>query len=470
MVARVRMALLSLRCFALASMSFSAGCASHEVQAGVPQLELHVHQEVLANGLQLLIIPNHTAPVVTALVAFRAGSSVENAELNGYSHLFEHMMFQGSAQVPDSQDFRHQLESYGASSNAVTGVDRVAYYFDVPSDGLEGALELFANALKDPALDPERLDKERKVVLAEVDLNEASPDYRPYHAGLYGLFGEYAVHLNPLGSRDVVASVTRSDLWAMHEKYYVANNALLVLSGDVSVEAGRALAHDYFDDWEPAEDPFEESPGEAPRVLEGDQYEVFEADVTDTRIEVWWQGPGVARDAEDALAGELLSTIANQSDSAFRGLVGPGLSYSAQLSTVSTRDAGYVRVRLLVPPGNEDAALSLLWQVLAQLDEPAGVTQAQLELAQQQAFNDYVATATSSSSLPHALGDFFGERPADDYFRYAETLDAVDPRTLQRFVGRYLRDPSKVVVLTSAHDNLRHQGIDTTWLRGRSAP
>jgi zinc protease len=227
-----------------------AGCAAEPVDDQPPfSFEVPVDRSSLDNGLEVLVLPNHTAPAVTALVAVRAGSAVEDAATNGYSHLFEHMIFQGSEAVPDSQEFRDRLDNLGVVSNGTTSVDRVTYFFTASSGALEPALELFAGAIIAPALDPMLLEKEKDVVLGEFDLNESDSDFLHYRATLADLFGDYATALDPLGTRAAVEAATTEQLRAMHAAHYVPDNALLVLSGDVTPERGRELAARYFSPW-----------------------------------------------------------------------------------------------------------------------------------------------------------------------------------------------------------------------------
>ncbi|HEX7672195.1 MAG TPA: insulinase family protein, partial [Polyangiaceae bacterium] len=129
------------------------GCRNDALEDTPPvELDIPLERATLRNGLELSVVPNHTVPVVTALVAVRAGAFVEDASLNGYSHLFEHMIFDGSEEIPDPIEFRDRLDALGVESNATTNVDEVAYYFTADTSALDPAMGLFAGALRRPAL------------------------------------------------------------------------------------------------------------------------------------------------------------------------------------------------------------------------------------------------------------------------------------------------------------------------------
>jgi len=445
------------------------GCAQEEAEPGGPPLSiaLEVAHGTLANGLEVVTIPNATAPVVTALVGVRAGSAVEATEVNGYSHLFEHMMFQGSTDVPDPLEYRARLNALGALSNATTSVDRVTYFFTAPSSTLDPALALLAGALQRPALDATILEKEKGVVIGEFDLNESQPGFLRYRTGLGLLYGADAVRLDPLGSRTAVAGVSPAQLQAMHDRYYVPENSLLVFSGALTAAQGRELAERHFGAWPRAGDPVLAAPPPTPQPVATPQYSVMSGDVTFTSIELWWPGPSVEQDREGALAGQLLSLVTAQVNHSFRRLVS-GPIFSAGLGITSFRRAGYVQVQLGVFPGQEAAALSSLRNILRAVGEPGNVSFSQLEIAQDLAYSVQLFGDTTPSAVPGALANAWGPGDWQDYLDQADDLYAIDVDALTRFARTYLRGSPRVTVLMSSPENLSSQAIDAAWLEKAS--
>src|SRR5215510_3923881 len=126
---RMHGALRAAPCAALVGALFSCTEGAYEPDRPPFQLDVPVERLKLQNGLEVVVVPNHTAPLVTALVAIRAGSAVEDATNNGYSHLFEHMIFEGSEAVPDTVEFHDRLDALGVLRNGTTNVDRVTYFF-----------------------------------------------------------------------------------------------------------------------------------------------------------------------------------------------------------------------------------------------------------------------------------------------------------------------------------------------------
>jgi zinc protease len=460
---RMPLAIRWLGSLALLASAFGCGDEPKDQPGPSVELELAVDSITLENGMEVVTVPNATAPVVTALVAFRAGSAVESAELNGYSHLFEHMMFQGSTALPDPLEFRAQLEELGASYNGTTSVDRVTYFFTVPASALDPALGLFADVLQAPALDPTILEKEKGVVFGEFDLNESQPSFLSLVASEQLLYGADAVRLNPLGSRETVGAVTREQLQAMHDRYYVPNNALLVFSGALTPEQGHELARRHFGDWARAPDPHQQQPPVTPQPVPSPQYGVIAADVTFSTIQLWWPGPTLESDPDAALAGQILSLATRQADHGFRSLYSQDV-LDAQLIVSTYRRAASTMLGLVVVPGREQAVLARVRNVVEALGEPGNVNRFQLAVAQDQVFSGQVFGQTSPTDLPGALADAWGNGDWRDYLDITADAYAIDAAEITRFGRSYLRGRPRVSVLTSNPDNIVSQGIDAAWL------
>jgi zinc protease len=442
-----------------------SACAADPDPEGPPfRLRVPVERLLLDNGLEVLVIPNHTAPVVTALVAVRAGSAVEDPSNNGYSHLFEHMIFEGSEAVPDTREFHQRLDALGVTRNGTTSVDRVTYFFTASREALDPALELFAGAIIAPALDPVLLEKEKQVVLGEFDLNESDSDFLRYHATLSDLYGPYTTQLDALGDRAAVSAASVEQLRAMHDTYYVPNNALLVLSGDISKDEAQELAERHFGAWPPAEDPLVARPPALPEPASSNHYRVMAAPVTFSNLEVWWQGPSLEQDPEAALAGDLLSAITQQTDHSFRGLVS-STTFDANLSAIELRRSSYVRVQLQVQPGTEAQALRELDSELSRLAGPGNISEAQLETAKETYFRFYLQASTEPSSLPHAIAEGWALSDSQRFLGWIDQLYAVGPDVLSRVLDSYVREQPRAVVLMSSPENLKANGIDETWLQ-----
>ncbi len=212
----------------------------------VAQSDMGVTEFTLDNGMQVLVRPDHRAPVVVSQVWYRVGSSYEGRGQTGISHLFEHMMFKGTEQYPEGE-FSKIISREGGRLNAFTGRDFTAYFEILASDRLPIAFELEADRMANLQLTTDALATEREVVLEERRLRT---DDRPE-----GRFGErYAAIAHPgtgyahpiIGWADDVAATQIDDLQNWYQTWYTPANATLVVAGDVQPEQVYELAQTHF--------------------------------------------------------------------------------------------------------------------------------------------------------------------------------------------------------------------------------
>ncbi|MGH9147046.1 MAG: M16 family metallopeptidase [Vicinamibacterales bacterium] len=214
-------------------------------------LSVPYSQFTLTNGLHVILHEDHTVPMVSVNVWYHVGSANERPGRTGFAHLFEHLMFEGSKNVQEGE-FDTLLESAGGSNNGSTNNDRTNYFVDVPSNALELALFLESDRMAYllDTMTPQRVDGQRDVVknerrqsyenepygMAEIILNEMLyPKNHPYHWPTIG----YMEDLTAAGHDDVVE---------FFRKYYVPNNASLVVAGDINPAETRKLVEKWFGD------------------------------------------------------------------------------------------------------------------------------------------------------------------------------------------------------------------------------
>jgi zinc protease len=439
-----------------------AACAADEPPAGPPvDLEVELESSALANGLEVVVVPNHTAPVVMALLSVRTGAFSETRELSGYSHLFEHMIFKGSEQLADPIEFRARLEALGAVANATTSVDQVNYFFTTAREHGEAALGLYAQALMHPAFDATELEKEKQVVLAEFDLDESDSEYEAYRRMLRELYGDQAYRLDALGAREVVEAVTSEELRTAHARWYVPDNALLVLSGDLTPAEGKEWATEHFGSWQKKPPSMPALP--ALPALTSSRRAVLEADISETVIRVAWPLPGATDDAHEAgAAASLLAALTDQRDHPFRRLVDTELASNAWLAVTQYRGAGHVVAELHVPFGHEALVLDELRRIVAVLDDSSSFRDSDLREAQDVIWRRHYQGLVDPLSLPFwVAGDWLDSGMAS---LVVGDIYEVGREAIVQLVREHLQESPRVTVLLSSPDNLADQGIDEAWI------
>jgi predicted Zn-dependent peptidase len=205
--------------------------------------------ERLPNGLRVIIAEDHLAPVVGVHVWYNVGSKHEVPGKTGFAHLFEHVMFQGSANVGKTEHMQ-LVQAAGGTLNGTTWLDRTNYYETLPSHQLELALWLEADRMGTllDALSQENLDNQRDVVKNE---KRWSYDNRPYGSWVQKLFAhlypeDHPYHHPTIGSMEDLDAASLEDVRAFFATYYAPNNAVLAIAGDCDHDQVMAWAEKYF--------------------------------------------------------------------------------------------------------------------------------------------------------------------------------------------------------------------------------
>ena len=235
---------------------------------------IEIEEHTLDNGLRVVMAAENRAPVTGVNLWYGVGSRNEETGKTGFAHLFEHMMFQGSAHVPKNGHFKH-IESVGGSANATTWFDRTNYFETVPPHHLDLALWLESDRMgwMLPAMTPEKLENQRQVVMNERRERYDNQPYGDWDERLQSLlFPEtHPYHHTVIGSLEDIAAATLDDVRDFFATYYIPNNAVLSICGDFDPAHALGRVDRYFG---------EIARGDAPPPLPGDDRVAFETGET----------------------------------------------------------------------------------------------------------------------------------------------------------------------------------------------
>lgn len=199
----------------------------------------------LDNGLRVYIHQDITLPTATVNVLYNVGSRDEEVDKTGFAHLFEHLMFGGSANIPF---FDEPLQRVGGENNAFTSPDITNYYISLPSDNLETAFWLESDRMLSLSFDPRVLDVQRKVVIEEYKQQYLNQPYGDVQMRLKALSYKKHPYRWPTIGKDMshIERATMDDVEAFFRKFYRPNNAILVVAGNVVFDDVRRLAEKWF--------------------------------------------------------------------------------------------------------------------------------------------------------------------------------------------------------------------------------
>lgn len=193
---------------------------------------LEVFEATLANGLKILLLEEHKAPVVTFHIWYRVGSRNEEFGRTGLAHLMEHMMFKGTTKV-GGKEFSQVIRRNGGRDNAFTSQDYTGYFVTLASDRVHLPLELEPDRMVNLLMDPGEVERERSVVMEERRLRtEDDPSSSLWEDVQAGAFKAHPYGNPIIGWMDDIRQLKQSDLQAFYKTYYIPNNAVLVVVGD----------------------------------------------------------------------------------------------------------------------------------------------------------------------------------------------------------------------------------------------
>jgi zinc protease len=218
-------------------------------QSPAPRLSVPYTEFTLPNGLHVILHRDASVPTVSVNVWYHVGSGSEKPGRTGFAHLFEHLMFEGSKNVPEGA-FDSWLEAAGGNNNGSTNVDRTNYFIDIPSSALELALFVESDRMGYllDTMSPARVDGQRDVVKNE---RRQSYENQPYGRAFLTLFELLYPKNHPyswptIGSMEDLSAATHEDVVDFFKTYYAPNNASLVVAGDIDVDNTRKMVEKWF--------------------------------------------------------------------------------------------------------------------------------------------------------------------------------------------------------------------------------
>ena len=390
---------------------------------------VHFTDERLPNGLRLIVVEDHLAPVVAVNVWYNVGSRHEVEGKTGFAHLFEHVMFQGSANVGKAEHFA-LVQGAGGTLNGTTWLDRTNYFETLPSHELELALWLEADRMGTlpEALSQENLDNQRAVVKNE---KRWSYDNRPYGSWNEKMFGSlfpegHPYHHTTIGSMADLDAASLEDVIAFFRTYYAPNNAVVTVVGDCDRAQVRAWADRYFGPIQPNPSIPPPPDGSLPEVIGEEHREVVEDRVPLPRIYFGFRAPMLGDPRLDAL------------DIAAQILAG---GKGSRLHRRLVRDDRLAQdVAVFVLPFVGGASVAVGWATVRPGEDIAATEAAYLEelqrLATEPPTDDELARAKALVEADELGGLARVEDRADRLGSYATLLD--DPGLINTTLARYL--------------------------------
>ena len=416
-----------------------------------------VREEVLGNGLKVLVREVHTAPLASVWCWYRVGSKDEGPGLTGVSHWCEHMNFKGTKNIPRDQ-VKGIIEKFGGSWNGYTWIDQTTYLETASTEALDRMLFIEAERMDACLYDPSDCESERTVIISELQGGENDPEQLLDIEVNAAAFKVHPYHHPTIGWLSDLQTMTRDDLYGHYRRYYVPSNATLVVVGDVDTDDVLKRAEQHFGGIAPGSRPSPvrrhepeqqaerrvvlRKPGttaywkaafHAPAFEHADFFPLLVADAVlngAAGLNIWSMG-GVARPQRSARL--------------YRALVDKSLASTVSGALMPTQHPFLYSISASVADGQTIGTIEQV--VLEELERlrTGGITDAELAKVQAQLRARFVYDADSVTDIAHQIGYFETISSWRSYGQLRDRLEAVTPDAVQAAAAKYLVPSNRTI-------------------------
>jgi zinc protease len=426
------------------------------------ELEKIIHRKVLPNGLEIIVVENHGVPLATVEVDVKNGSFTQSPEYAGLAHMYEHMFFRANSIYSEPESFVGRAGDLGAVFNGTTAEERVNYYLTVPADSVDAGIRFLSAALVAPLFKQEELEHERQVVIGEYDRNESSPFFRLNKDMDNLLYPGNFSRKNVIGDRQVILTTTPEKMRTIQHKYYVPNNSVLIVSGDVDPQTVFTMAERELGGWKRSADPFVADPIPAIPALTKNEGVVEEADVGAVTIFIQWQGPSVGADPKSTYAADVFSDVLNDPGSQFqRRLVDSGLWQSMGVNYYTLNHVGPITISGQTSPQNLRKAISALEIEIKKFNDPGYFDSGELEAVKAHRAVTSAFDRERASGFAHTLGFWWSVASLEYYMGYVDNMAQQTTADLRAYATRYIVAKPHITGVLLAHADRQQLGLTT---------
>ncbi|MGH7678975.1 MAG: M16 family metallopeptidase [Gemmatimonadaceae bacterium] len=410
-----------------------------------------IKSKTLENGLEIIVVQNATIPFVTLDMVFRAGAFTQTTEDQlGLPHLIEHMLFRRGE---GSQSFDDEAGKIEASWNGVTDTESVQYYLTFPEKHLQKGMELLSNLIRKPTFNKQILDAERPIVRGELERRASEPSsLLRMESDMMLWDGPGFGTKNPGGNIVALTAATPERLNELYKRFYVPNNAALVVAGNVSESVVFALADRVFRGWKRGPDPLATLTPPPIQPLPQIKRKITTGEVKDVTLMLRWHGPSVTKDPAATYAADVFAGLVNQPLSGTqKRLVDAGVVESVVFRYVTLKHVGPLELIVRTTSDRAVAAIEAVGAELAMLTRPDYFSDDDMVLAKKLQRVGAQFRLESASATAFTLADFWASAGMDYYVNYDRNMEAQTRADVDRFLATYFKGKPMVVnVLVSS--------------------
>lgn len=410
----------------------------------------------LPNGLHVILHQNNSTPVVAINLLYHVGSKNEKSDRTGFAHFFEHLMFEGSANIKRGEFFKY-IQNAGGNNNAYTSFDQTVYHEVLPSNQLQLGLWLESERMLHLIVDSVGIETQRKVVKEE---RKQSYENRPYGRLMLEIFrNAYKVHpyqWTPIGEAQYIDQATYKEFYDFYKQFYVPNNAVLVIAGDFQVDQAKELVKKYFESipkgTQPIFRPSVKEPKQTAQVI-ANAYDKVQLPV------VLYAYHTPAKGTPDSYALEMLQKwiSGGKSSVLYKSLVDKQqLAVEVGAFPFSLEDAGLFIAYSFANLGKTAGTLDTAMNAEIELAKKADMSDSDFQKIKNQIENDFYSQNSTMQGIAGSLADYYTFYKNTNLINTEiEKYQKITKEDIKRVANQYLV-PSNRLVLFYLPESLKN--------------
>ncbi len=435
--------------FLLLNFTVIQTCVQNTAQAADSCIQLpalDIQEKNLANGMTLLVQENHAHDLVAFEIIVKTGSIYEaDLQGSGIAHLVEHMMFDGTLNRPPGE-IEGQIKSLGGTMNGYTSFQFTGYTLVLPAKNAAAAIEILSDMIKNPLFDQTEMIKEKEVILSEIKMNQDDPDRL-----LRRKFWEYAYNTAPynlpiIGLEALFNRLEQKDLVNFYNKWYMPNNIIFAVSGDVQSDQIEQIVENAFSDFKIKPYPVTALPAIAPS--KGIKSHIIPFDVNASQMIIGFSSVVLTDPHSAAL--DIIATILGQGNSSLLHkslLRDKELVYSIGAFNYTPGFRGMFGISCMLDKENKQKVLDEIFKTLDQLKNKK-ISQAQIDKAKNLYMSDYfLAQQSVQAQASNMATDYAYTQDVNFTRNYINQLSKITAEDIQRCAKKYLNKENYIAVM-----------------------
>lgn len=419
--------------------------------------------ETLDNGLEVLMIEDHSVPLVTIELAVKNGSFREPPEANGLAHLYEHLFFTAHPDLTNEELFESKLNELGIVYNSTTGEERVNYTVNLGSHFMQEGLSFMARAAKSPVFSESDIEREQAVMETTFQQAESNPVHFLILDVNKKLWGEHSSRKNPLGRSEVVFNAKPAQLRTMHERFYTPDNCLLLISGNIDREEALRTVKSEFSDWKRRSADLEDLPVPEFSALSASEAIITTRESAENPVMLTaMHGPNTRNDRPGSFAAEVLSYMLSQREARLQKvLVEKKLAYHVSVGYTNRKYGAPITIFMVPKPQAKKDAIAALEEDIKQWADPDYFTDEQIKHAKRMLTIQEIYSREVASDVVHNISYWWASADINYFTNYASAIEAVSRDEIARVVKEYIHGKPNVTGLLINQQLKQSLGINS---------